>query len=106
MNLMRFTDFSVGMSVTKAAKRILRKDIKKTIALITPEQKKCQSDIVTEKVSEFQSAILGKHMTTYFSYSESLPWLQTFSTVVCTSVNSPRDEFNFENKCNVLLKSR
>ncbi|KDR19647.1 5-formyltetrahydrofolate cyclo-ligase-like [Zootermopsis nevadensis] len=37
------------MSVTKEAKLILRKDIKKIIALITPEQKKYQSDLVTER---------------------------------------------------------
>lgn len=40
------------MSVTKEAKLILRKDIKKIIALMTPEQKKYQSDLVTERVSE------------------------------------------------------
>jgi hypothetical protein len=33
-------------------KHMLRKDIKKVIALITPEQKKYQSDFVTEKVLE------------------------------------------------------
>jgi diphthamide synthase subunit DPH2 len=47
------------MPVMKTAKQILRKDIKKTIALMTPEEKKHQSIFVTEKVSEF----LGKTQT-------------------------------------------
>jgi 5-formyltetrahydrofolate cyclo-ligase len=47
------------MPVMKSAKQILRKDIKKTIALMTPEEKKRQSISVTEKVSE----LLGKTQT-------------------------------------------
>jgi hypothetical protein len=36
----------------KRAKHMLRKDIKKMIAAMAPEQKKYQSDFVTEKVWE------------------------------------------------------
>jgi hypothetical protein len=36
----------------KAAKHMLRKDIKKIIALMAPDQKKYQSDFVIEKVLE------------------------------------------------------
>jgi 5-formyltetrahydrofolate cyclo-ligase len=43
----------------KTAKQLLRKDIKKTLALMTPEEKKRQSISVTEKVLE----ILGKVKT-------------------------------------------
>jgi hypothetical protein len=39
----------------KTAKHMLRKDIKKTIAMMAPEQKKYQSDFVTEKVLELVS---------------------------------------------------
>jgi hypothetical protein len=51
--------FPVGMSGIKTAKQLLRKDIKRTIALMTPEEKKRQSISVTEKVSE----LLGKIWT-------------------------------------------
>jgi 5-formyltetrahydrofolate cyclo-ligase len=47
------------MSGIKTAKRLLRKDVKKTLTLMTPEEKKRQSISVTEKVSE----ILGKIWT-------------------------------------------
>jgi len=43
----------------KTAKQLLRKDIKKTLALMTPEEKKRQSISVTEKVLE----LLGKVQT-------------------------------------------
>jgi 5-formyltetrahydrofolate cyclo-ligase len=43
----------------KTAKQLLRKDIKKTLTLMTPEEKKRQSVSVTEKVSE----LLGKIRT-------------------------------------------
>jgi len=52
------------MSNMKAAKSTLRKDIQKTIALLTPEQKKCQSDLVTEKVS----AVPRKTQRLLFTY--------------------------------------
>ncbi|GFG38041.1 hypothetical protein Cfor_02327 [Coptotermes formosanus] len=44
----------------KTAKQILRKDIKKTIALMTPEEKKHQSIFVTEKLlsmPEYQKSL-------------------------------------------------
>lgn len=47
--------YPVQMSVMKTAKHMLRKDIKKTIAMMAPEQKKYQSDFVTEKVLELVS---------------------------------------------------
>jgi 5-formyltetrahydrofolate cyclo-ligase len=43
----------------RTAKQLLRKDIKKTLALMTPEEKKRQSISVTEKVLE----LLGKVQT-------------------------------------------
>jgi len=43
----------------KTAKQLLRKDIKKTLSLMTPDEKKPQSISVTEKVSE----LLGKIRT-------------------------------------------
>jgi hypothetical protein len=42
--------YAVQMPLMKMTKHMLRKDIKKTIALMAPEQKKYQSDFVTEKV--------------------------------------------------------
>jgi len=56
---MHFTDIPVGMAGMKTAKQLLRKDIKKTLTFMTPEEKKCQSISVTEKVSE----LLGKIQT-------------------------------------------
>jgi len=47
------------MSEMKTAKQLLRKDIKKRLALMMPEEKKHQSISVTEKVSE----LLGKIQT-------------------------------------------
>ena len=43
----------------KTAKQLLRKDIKKKLTLMTPEEKKHQSICVIEKVSE----VLGKIWT-------------------------------------------
>jgi hypothetical protein len=40
------------MPLVKTAKHMLRKDIKKMIAVMAPEEKKYQSDFVTEKVLE------------------------------------------------------
>jgi hypothetical protein len=47
------------MSGTRAAKHILRKGMKQAVALMTTEQKKYQSDLVTEKVSDCSLLALG-----------------------------------------------